>query len=112
MNNEWHAWRKTVTLTLQLGRNGQAMLLGKWSKAFEHQDGYFLEPIGDHCTNLERTNDTYFPRSQGKVKNWCINKPHPVLLCDKPVNLQYAKNSQNLAHNHLTRGSRDSKAPI
>jgi len=52
--NEWQEWQRIVTLALQLGRNRQlAIPLSKLSKTFKQQDGYFIEPTGDHLYKLK-----------------------------------------------------------
>jgi len=49
--NGRQAWRRTITIALSLGRNGQlANPLRKWAYTFVNRDGYFLDPTGDQAT--------------------------------------------------------------
>jgi len=46
---EWTTWKKTLTMTLALGRRDSlANHLSNWMREHRQQDGYFIKKEGEH----------------------------------------------------------------
>ncbi len=46
---EWQVWRKTMSLALSTGHNGQLVVpLGKWRESQATKDGFFIDPWDKH----------------------------------------------------------------